>query len=255
MRHILRCVRSATACRLGVALAAFLVAQAGLVPAPAAGQDTDRLEATADSRRVPAEQAPAEQAPTEQAYAMQVPAQGTDPVVDGGQALQGAKREHLWRVAAWGGLNVAGGLALVLASSRSTRSARWHFGAMSAGWGAVNVGIAAAGLATLGSPPADAAALLASERQFHDILLVNLGLNVAYAGVGATMWAAGTRGVERAGRWRGFGTSLVLQGVGLLVLDGVAFFASRARLADLVGVAGDLSARALPSGAALTLTF
>jgi hypothetical protein len=223
----------------------LFVAPAGLVPAPAAGQDTNRLEATADSGRVY----------THQAHTHEVPVQEAASVSRRGRALQEAKRDHLWRVAAWGSLNAVGGLALVLASSRSAQSARWHFGAMSAGWGAVNVGIAAAGLASLGSPPADAAALLSSERQFHDILLVNLGLNVAYAGVGATMWAAGRRGVDRAGRWRGFGTSLVLQGVGLLVLDGVAFLASRARLADLVGVAGNLSARALPSGAAFTLTF
>jgi len=137
--------------------------------------------------------------------------------------LNDARRDHLWRVAAWGG---------------------------------VNVGIAAVGLATA---PADAATAygtaLSAERNFHDILLLNLGLNVAYAGVGGTMLAAGYRDVSNAAEWRGFGTSLILQGAGLFVLDGVAFLASRTRLADLVGLAGELSATALPTGFRLALRF
>lgn len=170
--------------------------------------------------------------------------------------LQDAQSDHLWRVAAWGGANVAGGLALVLASDRSARPARWSFGAMSAGWGAVNVGIAVlGGLAGDGALATTASAALDAERTFHDVLLLNLGLNVAYAGVGATMLTAGYRDVSNAGEWRGFGTSLILQGAGLLVLDGIAFVASRSRLADLLDVAGHVSARPFPTGVALTWTL
>jgi sulfite exporter TauE/SafE len=126
---------------------------------------------------------------------------------------------------------------------------------MSAGWGVVNVGIAAGGLLASGPPPAEPGALLAAERQFHDILLFNLGLNVAYSAVGATMLGAGAYGVDNRGRWRGFGTSLILQGVGLLVLDGIAFWASRGRLASLLDAGTQLSVQAAPTGAALTLQF
>ena len=167
--------------------------------------------------------------------------------------LQRAKTDHLWRVAAWGGANALGGLALVWASSRSGQSTRWHFGAMSAGWGMVNVGIAAGGLLASGPPPSELNALLAAERQFHDILLFNLGLNVAYSAVGATMLGASYYGIENVGRWRGFGTSLILQGLGLLVLDGIAFWASRDRLDSLLDVGMQLSVQATPMGAALTL--
>ena len=170
--------------------------------------------------------------------------------------LRSAQRAHLWRVAAWGGANVLGGLALVWGSRRASAPARWHFGAMSAGWGAVNVGIATAGL--LGTPTApltDPEALRAAERQFHDILLFNLGLNVAYSAVGTTMLGAGYRNVDHAGRWRGFGTSLILQGTGLLVLDGIAFFASRARLSSLLDAQTTASLHVLPTGAALTVQF
>ncbi len=172
-----------------------------------------------------------------------------------GTALEAAERAHLWRVAAWGSANALGGLALVWATNRSQRSARWHFGGMSAGWGVVNVGIATAGLLGSSAPPTDLTAVLAAERQFHDILLFNLGLNVAYSAVGATMLGAGYRGVSNGGRWRGFGTSLVLQGAGLLVLDGIAFFASRTRLANLLSQQVDLSLHVQPSRIALALQF
>lgn len=170
-------------------------------------------------------------------------------------ALQTAEQAHLWRVAAWGGANALGGLALAWGTSRSRQSARWHFGAMSAGWGVVNVGIATAGLLGSSAPPADLTAVLAAERQFHDILLFNLGLNVAYSAVGATMLGAGYRDVSNAGRWRGFGTSLVLQGAGLLMLDGIAFLASRTRLAGLLSQQADLSLHVQPSRVALALQF
>ena len=171
------------------------------------------------------------------------------------QQLQAAERAHLWRVAGWGGANALGGLALVWASSRSGTSTQWHFGAMSAGWGVVNVGIAAGGLLASGPPPAEPGALLEAERQFHDILLFNLGLNVAYSAVGATMLGASYYGIDNIGRWRGFGASLVLQGAGLLVLDGIAFFASRSRLSSLLDAGVQLSVQAAPTGAALTLQF
>ena len=186
----------------------------------------------------------------------QTAAPRTDSLVQAeSEQLQAARRAHLWRVAAWGGANALGGLALVWASSRSTRSARWHFGAMSAGWGVVNVGIATGGLLAPGPPPAEPGAVLAAERQFHDILLFNLGLNVAYSAVGATMLGASYYGVNNVDRWRGFGASLILQGMGLLVLDGIAFWASRGRLSSLLDAGVQLSVQAAPAGAALTLQF
>ena len=179
----------------------------------------------------------------------------TDHLSAASGALQDAKTTHLWRVAAWGGANALGGLALVWGVGRSERPAAWHFGAMTAGWGAVNVGIAAIGLSTATPPAPTTEAVLGAERQFHDILLFNLGLNVAYSAVGATMLGAGSRDVSNAGRWRGFGTSLIVQGAGLLVLDGIAFFASRARLSSLLDAGVSLSLQPLPTGATLAIQF
>ncbi len=184
-------------------------------------------------------------------------AQSSDAVQAFSADLHSAQRGHLWRVAAWGGANVLGGLALVGASSRTGASAaRWNAGAMSAGWGAVNIGIAAVGLATAADTAlTDPAAALAAERQFHDILLFNLGLNVAYSAVGGTMLAAGYRGIDAAARWRGFGSALILQGVGLFVLDGIALLASRARLSSLLDATAALSVHVAPTGAALSVSF
>lgn len=170
-------------------------------------------------------------------------------------ALQNAKEAHLWRVGVWGGMNALGGLALVWGTNRERRSAPWHFGAMSAGWGAVNVGIATVGLLAMNDPPTTSSAVLSAERQFHDILLFNLGLNVGYSAVGATMLGAGYWGVSNAGRWRGFGTSLILQGAGLLVLDGIAFVASRTRLTSLLPEQTNISLQVSPSHVTLSLQF
>lgn len=183
-------------------------------------------------------------------------AASTDATANRAAAYQAAQRAHLWRVAAWGGLNAAGGLALMASGrSRTAHPTRWGFGVQSAAWGLINVGIATVGHWTLDAPPTEAAALRDAERRLHDILLFNLGLNVGYAGVGAALVAAGAHDVDHARSWRGHGSALILQGAGLFVLDGIAWLAARSRLADLIDVTGDLSARALPAGWALTVTL
>lgn len=171
-------------------------------------------------------------------------------------ALQQGQQAHLQRVAVWGGLNAAAGLALVLSAGRRAHPARWGFGLQSGLWGAVNLGIALPGL--LGGP-GDAAVsypqALSAERTYHDLLLLNMGLNVAYTGVGTALLVAGYRGVRSARAWRGHGAALVVQGAGLLVLDGVALLAARARLADLLRLSTDLTAAAGLRRLAFTLTF
>jgi hypothetical protein len=69
------------------------------------------------------------------------------------------------------------------------------------------------------------------------------------------MLGAGYRGVSNAGRWRGFGVALIVQGAGLLVLDGIAFLGSRTRLGNLLGSSADLAVQVHPTQVALTLQF
>ena len=176
------------------------------------------------------------------AVAPDVAAQPAEPLADSvrqlSAALRADQRAHLWRVGAWGLANAVGGAALVLATDRDGRPGRWAFGLQSGAWGVVNVGIAAVGLATgPGETTADWAAALASENGYADVLLVNLGLNVGYIAVGGTLLAVAGRGVSTPDAWRGHGAALVLQGAGLLVLDGVAYLGTRGRLGALVEAA------------------
>ena len=67
------------------------------------------------------------------------------------------------------------------------------------------------------------------------------------------MLAAGYRDVSNAAAWRGYGSALILQGAGLLALDGIAFLASRARLNQLLEATEQVSAHIGPTGVALTI--
>ncbi|NBC00444.1 MAG: hypothetical protein GVY15_06255 [Bacteroidetes bacterium] len=174
-------------------------------------------------------------------------------ITDLSEQRQASERRHLIRVLAWGGSNVLGGAAL-WASGRD--EAARGFGQQSALWGAVNVGIAAVGLLGGGSPPdAGFGTAVRAERRYHDILLANLGLNVGYMGVGTAMVVAAGEGVDRNAAWRGHGTALILQGMGLLALDAISWVASRSRLGKLLSMPGDTSAAATPGGLGITVRF
>lgn len=163
-----------------------------------------------------------------------------------------AERNHLWRVGAWGSTNIVGGLALRATSDHADVRA---FGFQSAAWGAVNVAIATAGLLGSRDRPTTWRSAIDAERQYHDILLANLGLNVGYASVGTAMVVASSYDVDHSAEWRGHGSALILQGTGLLVLDAIAWLGSRGRIVDFLSMPGDLSARSLPMGGALTWRF
>ena len=168
--------------------------------------------------------------------------------------LRGAQQGHLWRVATWGGISALGGWSLVAFSGRDD-TLRRSFGLQTGLWGVINLGIAAAGLLNASAPGADLAAVIEAERNYHDLLLLNTGLNVGYIGVGVALWWAGRKGASMPSMWKGHGSALVIQGLGLLVLDGIALFGSRSRLDTLLGIAGDITALATPFGLVLTAHF
>ena len=175
-----------------------------------------------------------------------------ETVVALSESLRSDQEAHLWRVGAWGAANVVGGLALVALSDADRQRVGRAFGIQSAAWGAINVGIAAVGLAGgTGEVHTDWAGAIGAENGYADILLVNLGLNVGYAAVGTAMMVAGTRDVRHAADWRGHGAALILQGAGLFVLDGIAYFGSRGRMADLVALADSVTVTASGAGGRL----
>ena len=177
-------------------------------------------------------------------------------VLDLADALAADQRAHLVRVGAWGAANAAAGLALIALSDAEADRARRAFGIQTAAWGVINGTIAAVGLARgPGEATAEWASALGAENAYADILLVNLGLNVGYSAVGATMALAASRGVPNAELWRGHGLAVVIQGVGLLVLDTVAYLGTRARLDALTDLVTEVALHPVPGGVGLVLQF
>lgn len=169
------------------------------------------------------------------------------------RALLADQRAHLRRVAVWGGLNLVGGSALALASDPGTTGRA--FGVQSAGWGGVNVAIAAWGLLSEAPEPSTTlAGALEAEDGWSHLLLVNLGLNVGYAAVGGTLLALAGDGASDPDALRGHGAALVLQGAGLFALDWLAWRASGRRLEALRGrVGGGVGPGPVPGSTSLTV--
>jgi hypothetical protein len=156
-------------------------------------------------------------------------------------ALHEGQRAHLKRVALWGALNLAAGAALFGASDREGHPTRRTLGLQSAAWGAINLGIAGWGF--MSGPPEAATTLataLAAEDRWAHILLVNLGLNVGYMAVGTALVVAADRGLRSGPDVKGHGAAVVLQGAGLMVLDGLAWAASTERMTALRTLVTDL---------------
>ena len=146
--------------------------------------------------------------------------------------LVSAQRAHLFRVLGWGGASLVLGAGLALAG-KDGHATRHGFGVQTAAWGAINVGIATWGLLNAPEVAVGPAAAWAAEDRWSHILLVNLGLNVGYMMVGGALHLASSRGLRSGDAVRGHADAVVLQGVALLVLDGLAWSASTARLGEL----------------------
>ena len=142
--------------------------------------------------------------------------------------LYDAQLAHLTRVACWGGANVVGGAALMggtaLATEAGVASAPelFGFGAQASLWGAINVAIAAGGYFFLDGVTNDLVEALDAEDTWRTILLVNEVLNVGYVIVGVGMVLLGLLPIPLAAQLRGHGMGIVMQGAGLLLLDGLA---------------------------------
>lgn len=139
---------------------------------------------------------------------------------------------HLWRLAVWGGTSLIAGAALLLLKRGQFLRG---FAAQTAAWGTIDLLIAVVGLSSAKQlPPPLWTEVFRAERNWHDILLLNTGLNVAYIAVGLALFAAGKNGVRHAAAWRGHGAGVAVQGAALFLLDGIVLLASRGRLAELL---------------------
>lgn len=210
---------------LALAAAAFL-----LVPGRGRAQDT-QPDASVPRQAFPDTHLPA---PSTGGPAA-LDAGDDDPTLLLHQRLRQAERDHLVRVGVWGLANAAAGTAMALAVDRVERPTLHAFGVQTAGWGVVNTGIAAAGLFFGGrsDPPSTPGEALRDESRWGQILVLNQGLNVGYAMTGAGLWVASGRGLRNGDEVRGHAQAVIVQGLGLFVLDGVAWLGHRERMSTL----------------------
>lgn len=176
------------------------------------------------------------------------------PVVELGAALGEAQRAHLWRVAGWGGASLLTGAGLIVGTDGATRPGWRGFGIQAAAWGAINLGIVAWAFgAGIDAPAATLAGGLAAEDAYGNILLVNIGLNVGYILTGGALAIVAGHGLNHGAAVRGHGLGVVVQGIGLLVLDGIAYAGSRSRLEALQGLVERVEVGAVPGSFDVTL--
>ena len=128
--------------------------------------------------------------------------------------LLASERAHLLRLLAWGATAVLVGTALMtwlLVRGRASELLR-HFAIQTVSWGAVELAIAVAGWNAL--VPRN----LASATRLDRIVWLNIGLDVGYVLVGATLVTLGWRIGRRLGVV-GAGLGVIVQGAALALLD------------------------------------
>jgi hypothetical protein len=124
------------------------------------------------------------------------------------------EQEHLLRLLAWAGLSViaATALAAILGARRIHSPLLQQFALQTALWGVVVGGIAGVDLHNVALRDVGGAARL--ER----VVWTNVGLDVGYVAVGATMAVVAW---QLARRWSliGAGVAIIVQGLALLVIE------------------------------------
>lgn len=124
------------------------------------------------------------------------------------------ERAHLLRVGAWGAACVLVGTLLlaVVALRRQRTPLVFHFAVQTALWGLIDVAIAAVAFQRLALRDYNGAA------RYDRLLWLNLGLDVGYLAVGATLALTGWLAGRRLGPV-GAGVGVAVQGAALIALD------------------------------------
>jgi len=124
----------------------------------------------------------------------------------------------------WGIANMAtGGVGYFTAKQDEWK----YFHEMNAAWGLVNTGFAAYGILRARKQAEEPSIKDAYAHYRHDrrAYLISLGLDVVYVGVGAGLTSYAQNNSGNAAMYKGFGRSIVLQGVALLAYDNFMFAA------------------------------
>lgn len=141
---------------------------------------------------------------------------------------------------------------ILLASPPSSEQA--HFYRMNIFWNLVNLGLAIPGLRhSLITDPStlDMATTVSEFHKMGKILLVNVGLDVAYITGGFLMKEMAKTRESKQDLLRGYGRSLILQGGFLLAFDIILFSVLQSKNPELMELLNTVSF----SGSSLALTF
>lgn len=123
----------------------------------------------------------------------------------------------------WGLVNIAGGSIGYFTTGQDETK---YFCEMTALWGVVNTGIAAISLAGIKN---ELTARMDYEQSYHSYLankklyLINAGLDVVYIGAGVGLSAYSQTTKNNQAIYSGFGKSIVIQGIFLLLFDNIMF--------------------------------
>jgi hypothetical protein len=160
------------------------------------------------------------------AYGQEPPAAPESP---GLQALRAFQQDRIHTnttamlvLGSWAAGNI---LAGAYGNFRASGEAK-YFHQFNALWNSVNLGIAVFGyLDAVSADPAtmSAAAIIRDHSSLQSFLLLNAGLDVAYMTAGFYLRER-AKNSSNAGRLRGYGTSLLLQGGFLLLFDVTLYF-------------------------------
>ena len=114
-------------------------------------------------------------------------------------------KKGMWSLNTWAVINIASGAVL----SKPDGSSRSSFHQMNAGWNLVNAGLATSALVR--SKPVE-------PQKLARVFWINAGLDVVYVAAGFALQQKGC--AEGRPDWEGWGSSIVLQGISLLLFDG-----------------------------------
>jgi hypothetical protein len=121
----------------------------------------------------------------------------------------------------WGAANIAVGL---IGNSQTTGQTK-YFHQMNAIWGVVNLGIATASYFGKRRLDLDFEGSIKEQHKIEKIYLINGGLDLAYIAGGLLLRKHGHDQPQgkNQDKWKGYGASIIGQGVFLLLYDGVNF--------------------------------
>ena len=126
---------------------------------------------------------------------------------------------------AWGVANIAaGGAGYFIAKNDEWK----YFHAMNASWGVVNTVLSLSGLHGCRKQAAqktDAKKAFAAYKHDKKIYLINLGFDAAYTIGGVLLVEHGNNTTDNPELYKGFGKSIAIQGVFLMVFDDLMFAA------------------------------